>query len=144
MAAAIIINGQITTTEAKAKFAKVHVEKLITAAKSDRLGKNRVIASSVGNKAFQRLIGEIAPGFGKRFGGYTRITKLMPRRGDSAQMARIELLEWEKIKEKEIKEKKPKVQNITKKIKTAKSVESKTKSKLSKSKKPPKTAVAKK
>lgn len=96
LASSIIENGQVTTTLAKAKFVKPHVEKLITAARKNKLHLRRVIASSITHKAFLKLIGEVAPGFSKREGGYARIIKLGPRRGDAAPMARLALLEWEK------------------------------------------------
>lgn len=107
----LILRGKVRTTLAKAKFAQSHAEKLITAAKKTKLGQRRVIASTLTDKAFVRLVEEIAPGFEGRLGGYTRIVKLTPRVGDNASMARIELLEWDKskVKNKSSKEK-PKAQ----------------------------------
>lgn len=98
LAGALIINGSVTTTLAKAKFVKPYVEKMVTSAKKDKLASKRVLASYLQKAAFDKLISEIAPGFDKRPGGYARIVKLSARRGDSAAMARLEFLEWDKPK----------------------------------------------
>ena len=98
LADALIINGSVTTTLAKAKFVKPYVEKMVTIAKKDKLASKRILASYLQSTAFSKLIGEIAPGFDKRPGGYARIVKLTTRRGDSAAMARLEFLEWDKPK----------------------------------------------
>lgn len=98
LAGALIINGSVTTTLAKAKFVKPYVEKMVTSAKKDKLASKRVLASYLQKAAFDKLISEIAPGFDKRLGGYARIVKLSARRGDSAAMARLEFLEWDKPK----------------------------------------------
>lgn len=98
LATSLFVNGKLTTTVAKAKFAGPYVEKLITSAKKDRLFANRKLASSLSPAAFKKLVGEIAPGFSERHGGYLRIVKQITRRGDNAQMARLELLEWDKSK----------------------------------------------
>jgi len=95
LAGSLFIKGQIITTLAKAKFARVHAEKLITNAKKNRLADDRLLASILPSEAFSRLRSEIGPGFKNRNGGYTRITKIMPRRGDAAEMAKLELVEWE-------------------------------------------------
>lgn len=151
LASSLIVNGQLETTETKAKFVRPYVEKVITLAKRNRLGTQRVIASTLEKGAFDRLFLEIAPGFSERSGGYTRIVKMGPRRGDSAKMARIELVEWDKskAKQKQIKAKVKKVarskaQNVATKA-TTKKVETKSpkpKSKpTAKSKKPVKKSV---
>ena len=98
LATSLIVNGKLVTTVAKAKFARPYVEKLITAAKGDRLFANRKLASVLSPAAFKKLVLEIAPGFSERHGGYLRIVKQVTRRGDNAQMARLELLEWDKTK----------------------------------------------
>ena len=130
LATSLFVNGKLTTTVAKAKFAGPYVEKLISSAKKDRLFANRKLASVLSPAAFKKLVGEIAPGFEKRQGGYSRIVKQISRRGDNAQMARLELLEWDKtlakkteVKPKEKKAKKSKVS----KVKTAKSKNAKSK-----------------
>ena len=129
LATSLLENGKLTTTVAKAKFARPYVEKLISSAKKDRLFANRKLATSLSSVAFKRLVGEIAPGFSERHGGYLRIVKQITRRGDNAQMARLELLEWDKtlakkteVKPKEKKAKKTKISKVkTEKSKTAKS-----------------------
>ncbi len=98
LAGALIVNGSVTTTLAKAKFVKPYVEKMVTSAKKNRLASKRILASSLPKSAFKKLIDEVAPGFVKREGGYARIIKLTARRGDSAAMARLEFLEWDKSK----------------------------------------------
>jgi len=124
LATSLIVNGKLTTTVAKAKFAGPYVEKLITSAKGDRLFANRKLASVLSPAAFKKLVGEIAPGFSERHGGYLRIVKQITRRGDNAQMARLELLEWDKTKvkvPKVVKAKpkpKPKKSKVTKKDKS--------------------------
>ena len=94
----LVLHGYVKTTLAKAKFVRGYAEKAITEAKKAKLGGKRVLASTFTKKAFLRLVDEIAPGFEKRQGGYSRIIKLHPRVGDNAPMARIELLEWDKSK----------------------------------------------
>ena len=124
LATSLIVNGKLATTVAKAKFAGPYVEKLITSAKEDRLFANRKLASVLSPAAFKKLVGEIAPGFSERHGGYLRIVKQITRRGDNAQMARLELLEWDKTKvkvPKVVKAKpkpKPKKSKVTKKDKS--------------------------
>jgi len=122
LANSLIENGQINTTVAKAKFAKPFVEKLITYGKKDKLHLDRYMASILTKSAFNKLTTDIAPGFKNRQGGYTRIVKLGIRKGDSSQLAKLELLEWEKIKEKKIEKKK----KNTKPKKIAKKKETKT------------------
>ena len=124
LATSLIVNGKLVTTVAKAKFAGPYVEKLITSAKKDRLFANSKLASVLSPAAFKKLVGEIAPGFSERHGGYLRIVKQITRRGDNAQMARLELLEWDKTKvkvPKVVKAKpkpKPKKSKVTKKDKS--------------------------
>ncbi|KKR49558.1 MAG: 50S ribosomal protein L17 [Candidatus Curtissbacteria bacterium GW2011_GWA1_40_16] len=98
LAGALIIHGSVTTTLAKAKFVKPYVEKMVTSAKKDKLASKRILASYLKKAAFKKLTDEIAPGFDKRPGGYARIIKLTARRGDSAAMAKLEFLEWDKSK----------------------------------------------
>lgn len=97
LATSLFEKGQVTTTLAKAKFAKPYVEKLISAAKKKSLTNSRVLASRLSGKAFTNLIEKIGPYFSQKTGGYTRIVKMGLRRGDAAQMGRLELLEWAKI-----------------------------------------------
>ena len=127
LATSLIVNGKLVTTVAKAKFARPYVEKLITSAKGDRLFANRKLASVLSPAAFKKLVLEIAPGFSERHGGYLRIVKQITRRGDNAQMARLELLEWDKTKSK--------VSKVAKGSKVTKAVKAK-KSKVTKKDKP--------
>ena len=93
MAASLVTHGQLTTTLAKAKFAMPYVEKLVTLVKKNKLNSNRWLASALPQDAFIKLVQQLGPGFENRHGGYTRIVKLSTRRGDSAQMARLEFLD---------------------------------------------------
>ena len=96
LASDLLIKGALTTTQAKAKFARGYVEKLVTASKDTNLSTQRKLASTLTHQAFTRLVGEIGPGFANRAGGYTRIIKLGQRSGDGAPLARLEFLKWEK------------------------------------------------
>ncbi|HEX7123256.1 MAG TPA: 50S ribosomal protein L17 [Gemmatimonadaceae bacterium] len=94
LATALIEHGAIVTTEAKAKELRPFVEKLITKARSGTLHDRRLAARHVQQRdAADKLFQEIGPRFAKRPGGYTRILKLGHRKGDGAEMARIELVE---------------------------------------------------
>lgn len=96
LASELLTKGAITTTLAKAKFARGYIEKLVTSAKINRLSQDRSLESQLTHQAFIKLHNEIGPGFKSRAGGYTRIIKLGIRKGDAAPLARLELLEWEK------------------------------------------------
>ena len=86
-------HGKITTTEAKAKRLRPLAEKLITFGKKGDLSARREVAARIANKSVvHRLFTVIAPSFANREGGYTRITKIGPRKGDNAPMAVIELV----------------------------------------------------
>jgi large subunit ribosomal protein L17 len=94
LATALFEHGRITTTEAKARRLRPLAEKLITKAKRGDLAARRQVLSVVQDKGVvHTLFTEIGPRFENRPGGYTRITKLGPRKGDSAPMALIELVE---------------------------------------------------
>ena len=93
LATQLFEHGKITTTEAKAKHLRPLAEKLITKAKRGDLHNRRQIQRIVRDKdVVHKLIAEIGPFFAERPGGYTRITKTMPRKGDNAAMAVIELV----------------------------------------------------
>jgi large subunit ribosomal protein L17 len=78
----------------KAKVLRPYVEKLITKAKKGDLASRREVLKDIPDRDIvARLFHDIAPRFEERDGGYTRILKLGPRRGDGAEMARIELVE---------------------------------------------------
>ena len=86
--------GKITTTEAKARRLRPYAERLISKARRDDLHARRQVLSVIRNKGVvHTLFTEIAPRYTTRPGGYTRITKVGPRKGDNAPMAVIELVE---------------------------------------------------
>ncbi len=90
----LILHGRVVTTEVKAKRTRPYVEKLITKARKGGLHNRRIVQSSLQDKkAVHRLFADIAPKTGDRPGGYTRILKLGPRRGDASPMAILELVD---------------------------------------------------
>lgn len=95
LASSLLVSGSIVTTESKAKFAKSFVEKIITTAGRNKLIQNRRLSAQITNKALQKLIKEVGPGFKNRNGGYTRIIKMSGRLGDGAPMAKLELLKFD-------------------------------------------------
>jgi large subunit ribosomal protein L17 len=96
LATALFQHGRITTTEAKAKRLRPVAERLITFAKRGDLHARRRVLTMVTDKGVvHQLFTEIAPEFSERAGGYTRITKIGPRKGDNAAMAVIELVRGE-------------------------------------------------
>jgi len=98
LATSLFEHGRITTTEAKAKRLRPLAERLITFAKRGDLHARRRVLSVVRDKeVVQSLFAEIGPGFAERAGGYTRITKVGPRKGDNAPMAVIELVEFRTV-----------------------------------------------
>ena len=109
LALALFEHERIETTKAKAAFVRGHVEKLITTAKrglskaeehddpSIAVHARRIMASRLNNNRVivQKVFDELAPRYADRPGGYTRIYKLGPRKGDNAEMAILELVEEE-------------------------------------------------
>ena len=104
----LIVNGSIKTTEARAKEVRKTADKMITLAKRGDLASRRQAAAFLRNvvadvkedgdnvrvqSALQYLFEELAPQFADRKGGYTRILKTMPRRGDGAQMVVLEFVD---------------------------------------------------
>ncbi|GAK48047.1 50S ribosomal protein L17 [Secundilactobacillus oryzae JCM 18671] len=104
----LLVNGQIKTTEARAKEVRSTADKMITLGKRGDLHARRQAAAFVRDvvadvnedgddikvtTALQKLFGEIAPKYADRNGGYTRIMKTMPRRGDGAQMVVLQLVD---------------------------------------------------
>ncbi|MFT4265551.1 MAG: 50S ribosomal protein L17 [Nocardioides sp.] len=93
LATALFEHGRITTTEAKARTLRPLAEKLITKAKKGDIHNRREVLKTIRDKSVVHvLFTEIAPTFAERPGGYTRITKIGPRKGDNAPMAVIELV----------------------------------------------------
>ncbi|MEJ7761126.1 MAG: 50S ribosomal protein L17 [Gemmatimonadaceae bacterium] len=94
LAMALIERGAIETTEARAKELRPFVEKLITKARSGTLHDRRLAGRHVQVRSLNdKLFTEIGPKFATRAGGYTRILKTSHRKGDGAEMARIELVD---------------------------------------------------
>jgi large subunit ribosomal protein L17 len=96
LATALFQHGRITTTEAKARRLRPVAERLITFAKRGDLHARRHVFTVVTDRSVvHHLFTEIAPEYSERDGGYTRITKIPPRKGDNAAMAVIELVHGE-------------------------------------------------
>ncbi len=93
LTASLIEHEEITTTHAKAKMLRPYAEKMITKARRGDLHARRTVLKKIENtEVVTKLFDEIAPRYVDRPGGYTRITKLGPRRGDGAEMAKVELV----------------------------------------------------
>ena len=87
-------HGKITTTEAKARRLRPYAESLISKAKNDTVANRRQVVKVIRDKSIlHTLFTEIGPAMATRPGGYTRITKVAPRKGDNAPMAVIEIVE---------------------------------------------------
>jgi large subunit ribosomal protein L17 len=96
LATALFEHGKITTTEARARRLRPVAERLITFAKRGDLHARRQVLTTVTDKnVVHTLFAEIGPSFAAREGGYTRITKIGPRKGDNAPLAVIELIREE-------------------------------------------------
>ena len=91
---ALVIHGEIKTTESKAKAVRGLLDKLITRGKKGTLHSRRLIAAFLQNKlAVNRIVDELGPLFAKRPGGFSRMVRLGARRGDNATMVKLELVE---------------------------------------------------
>lgn len=102
MACSLIEHKRITTTLAKAKALRVYAEPLITRSKTDSMHNRRIVFSYLQDKeAIKELFGVIGDKVANRPGGYTRIIKLPRRLGDNADMALIELVDFNEIYKKE-------------------------------------------
>ncbi len=89
----LLENGKIETTVTRAKEVRSMAEKMITLGKSDELHAKRQVYSYITKEAVaKKVVDEIGPQYSERNGGYTRIIKTGPRRGDAAEMAIIELV----------------------------------------------------
>jgi large subunit ribosomal protein L17 len=96
LATALFEHGRITTTEARARRLRPVAERLITFAKrGDLHARRQVLATVTDRNVVHTLFSEIGPSFASRDGGYTRITKIGPRKGDNAALAVIELVQEE-------------------------------------------------
>lgn len=95
---ALITHKRIFTTLAKAKALRKHIEPLITKGKTNTTHNRRVVFSYIGNKeAVTELFSTVADKVGERPGGYTRVVRTGFRRGDGAEMAMIELVDFNEI-----------------------------------------------
>ncbi len=127
MASSLILHKRITTTVAKAKALRGYVEPLITKSKDDTTHSRRVVFSYLQNKdAVTELFREVSKKVGDRPGGYTRIIKLGNRLGDNADMAMMELVDYNENLLKETKTKKTTRRRRGGKKKTTDSVETQT------------------
>ncbi len=92
LANALITNGRVSTTQAKAKSLRPYIEKMITRAKTKNLANTRLLSSQLGVASAKKLFSETGDKFASRNGGYTRIINLPPRLSDGSKMAIIELV----------------------------------------------------
>lgn len=92
LARALILNGKIETTEAKAKELRLFIEPVITSSKIDTIHKRRLISKKIGQDVVKKLFLEVGTKYKDRNGGYTRIIKRVNRKGDAAKIAVIELV----------------------------------------------------
>lgn len=89
----LLENGKIETTVTRAKEVRAMAEKIITTGKNDNLHSKRQVYSFITKETVaKKVFDEIAPKYKEKNGGYTRIIKIGPRRGDAAEMAIIELV----------------------------------------------------
>lgn len=111
----LVIHEKITTTKAKAKFLRPHIEKLITKAKVGAdLNNLKYMKNMLSTpEAVEKMLTELGPRFKSRPGGYTRVIKTGNRSGDNAPMARIELVEKPKSRKKQTKTSKKKDKKST-------------------------------
>lgn len=95
LAQSLFEHGRITTTEARARRLRPYADRMVTFAKRGDLATRRRVMGMISDKSVvHTLFTEIGPGFAEREGGYTRIVKISPRKGDNAPMAVIELVEF--------------------------------------------------
>lgn len=92
LATALIEHGRIVTTKTRAKTLSAYIEKFITRARKNDLASRRLISVTFDPKTVKKLIGEIAPRFTDRKGGYTRVISMERRVSDSSPMALVEFI----------------------------------------------------
>jgi len=93
LTASLIEHEEIVTTKAKARVLRPYAEKVITKARRGDLHARRTILRKIeNNEVVTKLFDDVAPRYAERPGGYLRITKLGPRRGDGTEMAKVELV----------------------------------------------------
>lgn len=88
----IVLEGRIKTTEAKAKELRPSIEKLVTKGKDASVANRRLLVSALGDVRTANKLIKTAENYKERSGGYTRIVKLVPRKGDASPMALIEFV----------------------------------------------------
>ncbi len=109
LATSVLKHKRIKTTLAKAKETRTFVEKLITKARRNDLHSKRLIMSEIKDKeVVKELFAEIVPKIGDRPGGYTRVIRIGNRVGDAAQMAILELVDYNEVANKKAEERKEK------------------------------------
>lgn len=107
LATSLLKHKRVKTTEAKAKEARIFIDKLITKAKNNDLHSKRQVMSVISDReVVKELFTEILPKIGERPGGYTRVVKLGSRVGDAAAMAILELVDYNDIANKKAEERK--------------------------------------
>ena len=92
LARSLVIRGSMHTTEARAKETRKVIEKLVTKAKNPTLANHRLIISALGDESSAKKLLLKAADYKERAGGYTRIIKMAPRKGDASPMAMIEFV----------------------------------------------------
>ncbi|MBI3019857.1 MAG: 50S ribosomal protein L17 [Parcubacteria group bacterium] len=94
LALSLIEEGKITTTEAKAKELRPFIEKMVTIGKEKNLGSERLVRARLGGNdaGGRKIMNDISPRYVGRKGGYTRITKIAPKKSDGRKMAVIEFV----------------------------------------------------
>lgn len=91
LALSLIVNGKIKTTDAKAREIRPFVEKLVSQGRVATIANRRALVSKIGSIGTEKIMKDLGPGYAKRAGGYTRITKLPARVSDGSLMA---IIEW--------------------------------------------------
>lgn len=92
LARSLVLRGKMTTTIAKAKEIRPMVEKMVTRGKTGTLASRRMLIAALGDERVAGKLIKTAAGYKDRTGGYLRITKMGPRKGDAAEMAVIEFV----------------------------------------------------
>lgn len=93
LAEALIEHERISTTEARAKELRPYIERVVTESRSHSLATIRHLRRTFGETATRKLVNDLGPRFSERPGGYTRIVRRVPRKGDAARRAIIEFVE---------------------------------------------------
>jgi len=92
LARSLVLRGRIQTTEAKAKEVRGLVEKMVTRGKNATVANRRLLISALGDAASAAKLIKTSEGYKERAGGYLRVIKMSPRKGDAAAMATVEFV----------------------------------------------------